>query len=1067
MSYQGKFEGWENLTVEDLIVAYRKAKSDCFFENVFPVAIKFEKYEQNLISNLKLLLLELKESEGFGDNEEYLGFCRLLPKKLSVQKKDAQSNGHTYFSDSTRAFDKLKELSELSPEFRIIGDFPVNTHILSALWINCIGHKFDALIGNDSYGTRLKRVKNDEELNRKAPKPFHINAIGSFEPYFQPYQSWRNDGLSIIRTELESEHKIIAASLDLKSYYHKLDPNFFCSEAFLKELKSDTDFSLTLNEIEFTRELVNLLNSWSKSASTYGRDVQPENKSKIPGGLVIGLTASRIVSNILLRKWDILIRKKLTPVHYGRYVDDMFLVIRDPGSITDTDSFMKFLKNRIGSEIISDANKNGIWSINLGIDWQGDSVIELQEDKQKLFILEGRAGLDLLDSIEKEINDLSSEHRLMPEPDQLERSTAARVLSASGKVGEQADTLRRADGLTIKRLSWSLQLRHVETLANDLPAEVWSKERYEFYQFAHDHILRPNAIFSHFQHLPRLLGFAISMKEWPEAEKIVRKSFDAFDELADSSIKQARINGAKCTNTINLLNAAKSALNWLFIDAAARYYPEELQSSSTPEKRVSRLSALLIDILWEHVAASKEIFHVSFNQDEFYESAPKLAIADLARIPYKRHRTAIADNHTKIKKIKKKDQEISQLFENAKLVEVEVIREFISASKAKRIKTGEVENGAVELLMPWLFPTRPLTPSEIAEYAEECVGLGSNKKNSDPPEVIWARYVRAIRGVWVKPSLTNPSDPQNKSKRKKKAAPVVKLGGKQEKSIIIAITNIKTEDSSWEASICGSPDLSLERYSRLSKLINQALQVKPKPNYLILPELSLPIKWVNSISNRLLGSGISLIAGTEYRHQRKNVLYSEALLALTDNRLGYSSSVKIWQPKLLPAPGEEEDLFKRFGKKWESFPKLKKPVYDHNGLNFGIMICSELQNSKQRTAFQGKIDALMVLAWNRDLDTFSALVEASALDIHSYIILVNNRMYGDSRVRSPAKESFHRDLARVQGGENDYCISVQIDIAKLRAFQSRAKRWPTGGAFYKPVPEGFILPKRRRKNPPK
>lgn len=57
----------------------------------------------------------------------------------------------------------------------------------------------------------------------------------------------------------------------------------------------------------------------------------------------------------------------------------------------------------------------------------------------------------------------------MPSPNQLEDSIAAKVLSAAGSVGENADTLRRADGLTIRRLGWSLQLRHVETLARDLP----------------------------------------------------------------------------------------------------------------------------------------------------------------------------------------------------------------------------------------------------------------------------------------------------------------------------------------------------------------------------------------------------------------------------------------------------------------------------------------------------------------------------------------------------------------------------------------------------------------------
>ncbi|HBM7894262.1 TPA: hypothetical protein L0H18_003551, partial [Acinetobacter baumannii] len=52
MTYKASFTGWENLKIEDLLVAYRKAKADCFFENTFPTAVKFAEYEQNLLTNL-------------------------------------------------------------------------------------------------------------------------------------------------------------------------------------------------------------------------------------------------------------------------------------------------------------------------------------------------------------------------------------------------------------------------------------------------------------------------------------------------------------------------------------------------------------------------------------------------------------------------------------------------------------------------------------------------------------------------------------------------------------------------------------------------------------------------------------------------------------------------------------------------------------------------------------------------------------------------------------------------------------------------------------------------------
>jgi hypothetical protein len=47
MGYQATFTNWQNITLEDLTVAFRKAKADCFFENTFPTTIKFAVYEQD------------------------------------------------------------------------------------------------------------------------------------------------------------------------------------------------------------------------------------------------------------------------------------------------------------------------------------------------------------------------------------------------------------------------------------------------------------------------------------------------------------------------------------------------------------------------------------------------------------------------------------------------------------------------------------------------------------------------------------------------------------------------------------------------------------------------------------------------------------------------------------------------------------------------------------------------------------------------------------------------------------------------------------------------------------
>ncbi|MDB5870106.1 MAG: reverse transcriptase [Polaromonas sp.] len=100
------------------------------------------------------------------------------------------------------------------------------------------------------------------------------------------------------------------------------------------------------------------------------------------------------------------------------------------------------------------------------------------------------------------------------------------------------------------------------------------------------------------------------------------------------------------------------------------------------------------------------------------------------------------------------------------------------------------------------------------------------------------------------------------------------------------------------------------------------------------------------------------------------------------------------------------------------------------------------------------MDALFVPEWNQDTETFNALVESAALDIHAYIIQCNDRQYGDSRIRVPLKDNWRRDVLRVKGGIEDYCVTGEIDIKALRQFQS-SHRSPNGP--FKPVPDGFAI----------
>ena len=117
MAYKANFTGWKNLRIVDLLIAYRKAKADCYFENTFPTAINFADYEQDLLINLQSLLATLQSENNFTDDVTLLGECRFLPKKLSInRKKNNVEDSHVHFSNPDRSINKLIKNHDLIPD---------------------------------------------------------------------------------------------------------------------------------------------------------------------------------------------------------------------------------------------------------------------------------------------------------------------------------------------------------------------------------------------------------------------------------------------------------------------------------------------------------------------------------------------------------------------------------------------------------------------------------------------------------------------------------------------------------------------------------------------------------------------------------------------------------------------------------------------------------------------------------------------------------------------------------------------------------------------------------------
>lgn len=934
----------------------------------------------------------------------------------------------------------------------MIGDFSVDVHIVSALWVNLIGHKFDATLGPSALASRLRRYRIDSAGS--AIGDYHLEAIGSFEPYFEPYRRWRDFGLNAIKDALEGGEGVVALTLDVSNFYHSIDPNFAVDPSFHEYMGLD----LSEFEIEFTNNIVSALSDWSRrcASKVAGWGCDPDAF----GGLPIGLSVVRIISNVILAYLDREIERSVFPIYYARYVDDVFLVLRDSDDFEGQEDVWHMLqlhvpsfKTRIGGGV----------ELHLP-QWGGRTRLLFQPEKQKCFFLSGKSGLDLLGNIASHIREVSSERRLMPLPEQLDQTQSARALTATDSADE-ADNLRRADGLTLRRLGWSVLLRSVEVLARDLLPKDWVRERSRFYEFAHDHVIRPDKILEQIDRLPRLFAMAVSLGDWRPALRVWKETIAATYALQDATSNSTmKVNGLACQST-----------------------PTEVWDETRDQIKRFFREALFRSLAIEHNEPKARAFS-TLRQDLDLTPEETLFLAlgaretDWARLPYKEHLRLYADRHAP----SRPDEDVLY----GRYPREAALRRFLenSVNVSDLQPCARVRHSLChtphDSLLPYLFPTRAYTPEEIALYLpSECV-------EDDPIAAAhaWAEYTRAVRGVWVRSDLAEEmmppasnqhpdgSDPNGTDRApaagRSDAPPPLKPpkhiiidDGESHLPLRIGITSFGTSDATWALGASGSPDLSPVRYKALAKIVNQALKEEKRPNYLIFPELSIPDRWIRTISSKLREGNISLIAGLDYQRYNGNLIDSSSVLVLDDKRLGYSTSIQIRQRKSQPAPGEELNLIRSHGHQWSSPKTELKPVYVHGDFYFAVLVCSELQNITYRSHLQGYVDCVFILSWNKDLETFSALVDSASLDVHAYIALSNNLRYGDSRVRSPARESFRRDVCRVRGGVNDQLVVVEIDPRPLRAQQSRIKRWPDKGDAYKPAPEGFEISPNRASTP--
>ncbi|MEM5557446.1 RNA-directed DNA polymerase [Aliarcobacter cryaerophilus] len=986
---------------KDLYIAYKKVKYELFNDKNSVATLKLYEYEKDLNKNINSLYEKIKDGNLKDKELECKEFFE-IPKSFDDNSK--KDNIH-FFSSFLKHHDF--NIESISLKFRKVIDADINFHIVSALWILKIGQFIDEKFDSNIYGSRLTRIKPVDTSSCEydlSNQKYNEESSKIFESYHHKYQAWRNNSFKAIR-ELHKTSSVIAVTMDITSFFHSIELNEFKEDKFYNKFSLDSKFEKNHKLKQFHESFIGLLLLWNVA-------IESEN------GLPIGLSASSVLANAVMKDFDEKVIKNLAPTYYGRYVDDILLVFPDNGNLNNGKEIIEYF---ISKEIVVRDKKESE-------ELKYKNLI-LKESKQKIFYLDKNADLSIIDGIEAEINSVSSEWRFLPDIADENSSLLKKVVGFYADGKEFNDALRKIDATTIKRLGLSLLISHSHSLNQYISPNNWLEQRLKIYDLIENHIFIPKNLFENYTFLPRIFGLMIHSGDGERAYCFVQKLDDLIKKFP--SIKKAKSSNDKNVD----------------FEKFERYYLEKFREIFFETYNIQNA------ISTKYFNRIKEILKIEESKDIIEEKNINLIMCDLGFDSYSKLITEYIftiNDKSLLKYILAKNENLNN--QNANLVDVCYKKELNymyiyyfnkEISKLVNFKKDYLKETAL------FFPTRLFTPLDIS------IVLPNLKSKR------FIKLINALRGTHSEVSYKNK---QFESKLQVEEVCNKKLANC--KSVDVAITNFEVKDEYWKKSVIEQPIKTLERYSKIQHIVNDA--VRKKPDYLIFPELSMPQEWAWLISQKLLANNISLITGVEYIHTIKNIqeikqkiVHNSIMMFLVSDNIGFNYMKYFRQDKLVGAYQESIDLKNIANINLKPNEKHKeKKIYKHGNFYFSSLICNELTDIENRFNLRGNIDCLFVIEWNRDIKSFNALVESSSLDIHAYIVQVNNRNYGDSRIRAPYKNDWERDIVQVRGGKHDYLIVGEINIEKLREFQSYNI---SPNKDFKPVPTGFKMLKERKK----
>jgi hypothetical protein len=887
-------------------------------------------------------------------------------------------------------------------------DVPLELHLLDVIWTMKVGNLLDSKLCESCFGNRL-----NERMKRPDDQSTHL-----YKFYNEQSSAWRNQAIEKAEHVLKVDKKNIAIiSLDLKQCFYFINIHFEDLVEVIKTEISD-EYERTF-AIQLTMVLKNIHDKYRQKISEHFSCTHPEiAKIKNHNILPIGLVSSGVLCNWYLKDFDAQISEKLNPIYYGRYVDDLLIVIGNPKMSEGKEKVHNFiLRYFCANHIFKDKKIKDGYLYHL---FQ-DSNLRIQEEKIILHYYSTDHSYALLDVFKKMVDENASAFYLLPENDlDYYINKTSYNLLFDGSINK----FRNLTGIkeNVTELS--------KNLSNIIMGLSQSKKQKNF-KAVSDQIIKfyKGKNFINFcRTWEKMFTFTLVTNLHGEGANFYNDIQDTIlriEKISPEITKLYPSNGNKGCE--KLLERVKKDLQEyldlsLSLSLGLLGSDIELYTSQHEEQSIKRYK--------KKDQISKEIERITHLAHYF-------RISNLIRHNYIAFPLI---NYTN--------------YQNS-LIDWDKIEKFFAGS-------------ANELMQEKVLTTPRFI--HFDEYYLFCFlrGILSDDKKSmtefklkqDLNEDYLTKISYYLPRDQFPVSMDNREAIFTKNGKERKIhvfdyyiPKKISVQEREYDPIKIGVANIKVKEANIKASYLpsGKANLSFDRLKDLYKILNLAKE--EKCDLLVLPELSVPYRWLPFMVKYSRIHQVGLIFGMEYWISKapETVAYNFITTALPiRNKDDYKTCCLTIRCKNHYSPFEKKELQRSH----HAIPDepTKYDLFRWRGCQFSAYNCYELADIEDRSIFKSELDFLVACVLNKDINYFSSIVESVVKDLHCFVVQVNCSEYGDSRIVQPTNHE-RMDLIRVSGGENNTILTSKLNIKKLRDFQ--CLDYSETDKEFKPTPPGF------------